>query len=83
MVWDGDIALQALIPGAIDLALPAGADLLDNAVVAQRLADHGNAPVGRHLRPRPQASQREGPAPVWPSNSLPKNPLSNLASCNT
>ena len=60
MAWDGDIAAQVLIAGAIDLAHPPSADLLADAVVRNRLADHGNAPVRRHLRPRPQASQREG-----------------------
>jgi hypothetical protein len=57
---DGDIPALVLIAGAIDLPHPTRANLLDHAVVAQRLADHGKAPVARHLRPRPQASQREG-----------------------
>ena len=38
MAWDGDIA------GAIDLAHAARAELLDNAVVCERLANHGGQP---------------------------------------
>ena len=37
---DGDLAVQALVPRAVDLAHPPLADLLNDPVVAQRLADH-------------------------------------------
>ncbi len=59
MAWDGDIELQALIAGAVDLAHSAFANLLNDAVVRNRLADHGNTPVARHPIPHPHSSQRE------------------------
>ncbi len=49
MALDGDIAAQVLIVGAIDLAHPARADLLQDAVVADCLANHGKVP--RQLGP--------------------------------
>ena len=39
---DGDIALQPHIAGAIDVAHASGADLLQNGVVPEALADHGD-----------------------------------------
>ena len=50
MALDGDVAAQVLIAGAIDHA-HAAADLVDDAVVRNRLADHGNAPVAAILAP--------------------------------
>ena len=44
MAWDGDIAAQVLIAGAIDLTHAASANLLDDAVMAQGPAKHGKAP---------------------------------------
>ena len=38
---DGYVSVQVLIPGAVDNAHPPGTDLLDDAVVGERLADHG------------------------------------------
>jgi hypothetical protein len=39
---------------------PAAAQLLENAVMGNCLADHGKPRVGGHLSPRPEPSQRAG-----------------------
>ena len=43
--FDGHVAFEVDIVGAIDFAHPACTDTLENAVVAQRLADHQEMPA--------------------------------------
>ena len=70
---DGDGAVQARIGGLIDLSHATGADLLDDAIVAEGLADHvrlagilrrgfqrGNVPVSSLVVGWPQVSVATG-----------------------
>jgi len=59
--FDGNVSAQMLIAGALDHPHAPAADLFDDAVVPERLANHGNEfCYAGNLRARRQASQRCG-----------------------
>src|SRR5215472_14501545 len=53
------VAFETLIAGTVNLSLSSRAEFFPNPVMAERLADHGEAsPAGKHVRTHKRASQR-------------------------